>query len=122
MSITVYAAGSCNNKTRVGSSRVMVQYSHARTFTDYSYQNTTAMRSTLQGLIDGVSQLQESGHVLLVTSAILPIEKARRGEGPNKDLVEALFHALKEKGCSYEFNFWEGRGKELTQLIGSPHS
>ncbi|AUU93264.1 hypothetical protein PO654_25740 [Phytobacter diazotrophicus] len=115
--VTVYATGSCSTQTREGRSRVLIEQDGLKTVAQFTYQNTTAKRCVIQGLIDGVSQLQDACHVTLVTSTPLALEKARHGEGPNRDLIEALLGLLARKGCKHEFNFWEGRGQELNQLF-----
>jgi hypothetical protein len=43
--------------------------------------------------------------------------RKRATEKANRDLIEALLGLLARKGCKHEFNFWEGRGKELNQLF-----
>lgn len=118
-SITIYSVGSCSNQTREGSATVLTESAGTRVVSSFAYQNTTAKRCVIQGLIDGVSRLQESCHVVLVTSTPLALDKARKGEGPNRDLIESLHSVLAAKGCSYVFDFWEGRGKELTKLISN---
>ena len=115
--VTVYATGSCSTQTREGCSRVLIEQDGLNNVTVFTYQNTTAKRCLIQGLIDGVAQLQDACHVILVTSTPLALEKARHGEGPNRDLIVALLGLLARKGCKHEFNFWEGRGKELNQLF-----
>jgi len=56
----------------------------------FSYYNTTPKRSLLQGLIDGVLQLEEPCHVVLVTSSRLALEKTDMEEGPNRELIYEL--------------------------------
>lgn len=119
--VSVYSTGSCSNQTREGRARVLTEQDGLQTVTEFTYQNTTSKRCVIQGLIDGVSQLQDACHVTLVTSTPLALDKARHGEGPNRDLIEALLGLLARKGCSHEFNFWEGRGKELNQLLSHAH-
>lgn len=119
--VTLYSAGSCSNQTREGRARVLTELDGLQTVTEFTYENTTSKRCIIQGLIDGVLQLQDDCHVNLVTSTPLALDKARHGEGPNRDLIEALLELLASKGCSHEFNFWEGRGKELNQLLLRNH-
>lgn len=117
--VTLYATGSCSTQTRNGCSRVLIEQDGHKIVAEFAYQNTTAKRCVIQGLIDGVAQLQGACHVILVTSTTLALEKARNGEGPNRDLIEALLGLLARKGFSYEFDFWEGRGKELTRFVSN---
>lgn len=115
--ISVYSTGSCSKWTGEGRARVLTEQDGLQTVAEYTYQNTTSKRCVIQGLIDGVSLLQDACHVTLVTSTPLALEKARHGEGPNRDLIEALLGLLARKGFSHEFDFWEGRGKELNRLL-----
>lgn len=117
--VTIYSTGSCSTQTREGRSRVLIEHNGIQQVVEYTYQNTTSKRCVIQGLIDGVGQLQDACHITLVTSTPLALDKARHGEGPNRDLIGSLLGLLARKGCSYEFNFWEGRGKELNQLLST---
>lgn len=118
--VSVYSTGSCSARTREGRARVLTEHNGLQTLVEYTYQNTTSKRCVIQGLIDAVAQLQDACHVILVTSTPLALDKARHGEGPNRDLINSLLGLLARKGCSHEFNFWEGRGKELNQLLSTP--
>lgn len=119
--VTIYSTGSCSTQTREGRARVLTEQNGVQIIVEYNYQNTTSKRCVIQGLIDGVAQLDNACHVTLVTSTPLALDKARHGEGPNRDLIDSLLGLLARKGCSYEFNFWEGRGKELNQLLSRVH-
>lgn len=66
----------------------------------------------MQGLIDSALQLDETCHVVLVTSSRLALEKAAVGEGLNRDLIYELYRVLTSKGCTYTFNFREGQGTD----------
>lgn len=64
--VSVYATGSCSMQTREGSSRVLIEQDGLKTVTEFTYQNTTAKRCVIQGLIDGIAQLHGACHVILV--------------------------------------------------------
>ncbi|ARJ44392.1 hypothetical protein B1H58_20440 (plasmid) [Pantoea alhagi] len=120
--VHIYSTGSCNQQKREGFARVLIERENKKTPMTFHYQDTTSKRSLMQGLIDGVLQLDEPCHVVLVTSSPLALEKAAAGEGPNRDLIYELYRVLAAKGCTYEFNFREGQGIELNKYIQADSS
>ncbi|KDA94282.1 hypothetical protein [Pantoea agglomerans] len=115
--VHIYSTGSCNGQTREGFARVLIERDNEKRPMMFHYHNTTSKRSLMQGLIDGVLQLKDPCHVLLVMSSRLALEKAAVGKGPNRDLIYELYRVLSAKGCTYEFDFREGQGVELNKYI-----
>ncbi|MBZ6397841.1 MULTISPECIES: hypothetical protein [Pantoea] len=66
--VHIYATCSCNEQKRVGLAHVLIERDNVKTPMTFHYQDTTSKRSLVQGLIDGVLQLNEPCHVVLVTS------------------------------------------------------
>ncbi|VXC41944.1 conserved hypothetical protein [Pantoea brenneri] len=52
----------------MGLAHVLIERDNVKTPMTFHYQDTTSKRSLVQGLIDGVLQLNEPCHVVLVTS------------------------------------------------------
>lgn len=115
--VRIYSTGSCNQQKREGFAQVLIEQESEKTLMTFHYQDTTSKRSLMQGLIDGVLQLDEPCHVVLITSSPLALEKAAAGEGPNRDLIYELYRVLAAKGCTYDFDFREGQGTELNKYI-----
>jgi len=115
--VHIYSTGSCNGQKREGLARVLIERDSGKTGLTFHYYDTTSKRCLMQGLIDGVLQLDASYHVVLVTSSRLALEKAEEGEGPNRDLIYELYRVLAAKGCTYAFDFREGQGVELNRYI-----
>jgi hypothetical protein len=58
------------------------------------HQLIRAQRQNVAFLIDGVSGLQNSCHVILATSTPLALNKARKGEGRGKELTRLISNHL----------------------------
>ena len=117
--VHIYSTSSCNLQKREGFARVLIEHENQHIPVTFHYQDTTSKRCLVLGLIDGVLKLDESCHVVLVTSSRLALEKAALGEGPNRDLIYELYRVLAAKGCTYDFDFREGQGIELKKYIQS---
>lgn len=115
--VHIYATCSCNEQKRVGLAHVLIERDNVKIPMTVHYQDTTSKRSLMQGLIDGVLQLNEPCHVVLVTSSRLALEKAAAGKGPNRELIYELYRVLSEKSCTYAFDFREGQGALLNKFI-----
>lgn len=109
--------GSCNALLREGFARVLIERDNQEIPLTFHYQYTASKRSLIQGLIDGVLQLDEPCHVVLVTLSRLALEKAAVGEGPNRDLIYELYEVLSARSCTYSFDFREGQGTALSKYI-----
>lgn len=79
---------------------MLIERDSGKTGQSFHYYDNTSKRCLIQGLIDGVLQLDASYHVVLVTSSKLALEKAEEGEGPNRDLIYELYRVLMAKGCT----------------------
>ncbi|MCA1179511.1 MULTISPECIES: hypothetical protein [unclassified Pantoea] len=115
--VHIYGMGSCNAQSREGFARVLIEWDNQKIPLTFHYHDTTSKRSLIVGLIDGVLQLDEPCHVVLVTSSRLALEKAAVGEGPNRDLIYELYKVLSARGCTYSFDFREGQGTALNKYI-----
>ncbi|WP_048780792.1 MULTISPECIES: hypothetical protein [Pantoea] len=113
----VYVTGSGDPHTRLGFARVLIEQGSRKTPFIFNYEDTTYNRSQIQGMIDAVLQLGIPHHVVFITASPLALEKAEMGEGPNRDLIYELYHVLSAKGCTHEFDFRIGRGKEINALL-----
>lgn len=68
-------------------------------------------------MIDAVLQLDCPHHVVFISASPLALEKAEMGDGPNRDLIYELYRVLATKSCTYAFDFWIGRGKEINKIL-----
>lgn len=118
-SVSIYAVGSCDARTRVGSAEALLEYNGRTKYLHIQLEDTTANRCIIEGLIAGVSQLKEPCSVLLITATKIGVEKALRGKGVNADLVGNLITSLQARGCTFDFDVWEGRGDELRSKVVS---
>ena len=77
----IYSTGSCNGQKCEGLARVLIERDSGKTGQSFHYYDNTSKRCLIQGLIDGVLQLDASYHVVLVTSSRLALEKPKRAKG-----------------------------------------
>lgn len=117
--VQIYVTGSGDPHTRLGFARVLIELGSRKTPVIFKYENTTYKRSQIQGMIDAVLQLDSPHHVVLISASPLAVEKAEMGEGPNRDLIYELYRVLSAKGCTYEFDFRIGKGKEINKLLSA---
>ena len=115
--ISIYSIGSCNASTRIGSAEPLLEYNGRTKYIHLQLQDTTVNRCIIEGLIAAVAQLKEPCSVVLVTTTNIGVEKAIRGKGVNVDLVDKLIKSLQQRGCTFDFEVWEGRGEELRQRV-----
>lgn len=113
----VYVTGSGDPHTRLGFARVLIEQGSRKMPFIFKYEDTTYKRSQIQGMIDAVLQLDCPHHVVFISASPLALEKAKAGEGPNRDLIYELYRVLSAKGCTYAFDFWVGKAKEINKLL-----
>lgn len=113
----VYVTGSGDPHTRLGFARVLIEQGSRKMPFIFNYEDTTYKRSQIQGMIDAVLQLDCPHHVVFISASPLALEKAKAGEGPNRDLIYELYRVLSAKGCTYAFDFWAGKAKEINKLL-----
>lgn len=115
--IHIYATGSCDTASRIGTAESLLEYKDRTKYLSRRLENTTANRCIIQGLIIAVEQIKEPCSVVLITATPVGAKQAARGKGVNVDLVLELLHTLNARDCTYAFEVWPGRGDEVRQRI-----
>jgi len=113
----IYVTGSGDPHTRLGFARILIEKGSRKTPFVFNYEDTTYKRSQIQGMIDAVMQFDCPHHVVFISASPLALEKAKIGEGPNRDLIYELYCVLSAKGCTHAFDFRIGQAKEINKLL-----
>ena len=116
-SVFIYVTGSCNALTREGSAKVLTKKCGNKRLQTFNYQDTTVNRCIIQGLNDGVLQLDAPHHVVLVTSTPIGVVSALKGKGPNHALINDLIRELTARQCTYYFDVRQGEGDALNKYV-----
>ena len=116
-SVFIYVTGSCNAQTREGSAMVLTEQGSEKRLQKFNYSDTTVNRCIIQGLIDGVLQLDAPHHVVLVTSTPVGVVSASKGKGPNHALINELLRELTARQCTYYFEGRQGEGIALNKYV-----
>jgi len=116
--VTIIAVGHCDAASRRGGYEVLLESGEARRYMTNEFTDTTVNRCIIQGLVDAVGALKYPCAVELVVATTLGFAKARKGKGPNRDLLRALVNGLDEGGHRYEVTeVTDGTGASLRARI-----
>lgn len=115
--VRIYAIGSCDSGTRVGSYEVLVEHGGKRQMMKRTLTETTVNRCIIQGLIDAVLQLSETSQVTFVVATQLGLSSSGRPKGRNADLLQELIGALDKNNCTFTCEVMAGQGEELRLRI-----
>jgi ribonuclease HI len=115
--VRIYSHGSCNAETRIGFYEIVLEYGVHRRYKTLGFEDTTANRCIIHGLIDGLQLLTEPCEVEFVTATKVGLSGIPKNKGPNVDLLKDLVSLLAERMCEFRFNEDTLSGEELKQLI-----
>lgn len=99
--ILIWVSGSgCNNERTYGKYRVVMQYKANKVYYENTVEDATANQVALYGILEAISHVNKSIGVCVIVATALGFEKGFKGKGANAELVQKIYTALFEKGCT----------------------